>query len=217
MRQHPLALTRKDLISMLFIDNKYTNWYNSIIRSARNRILEGYSENHHIIPKSLGGSNDKSNIVALTAREHFICHLLLTKMTTGLAKSKMSKAAFMLTTSSTNQERYKITNRRYEQLKLEFSISHQGKVSNKKGIKITDPEKLANIKAAAQRRSLRYKSGELDNSKVGKYTRTDEHRQLLRDQVKNKPTFNTSGWIPSTEVRKKISESNKGKPKRPTN
>jgi 5-methylcytosine-specific restriction endonuclease McrA len=74
MRQHPLALTRKDLISMLFIDNKYTNWYNSIIDSARNRILEGYSENHHIIPKSLGGSNDKSNIVALTAREHFICH-----------------------------------------------------------------------------------------------------------------------------------------------
>jgi len=214
MRQHPLALTRKDLISMLFIDNKYTNWYNSIIDSARNRILEGYSENHHIIPKSLGGSNNKSNIVALTAREHFICHLLLTKMTTGSSRSKMAKAAFMLTTSSSNQERYKITNRRYEKIKLEFSISHKGKSSPQKGVKVTDPIKLANIKAAAQRRSLRYKSGELDSSKVGKYARTEDHRQLLRDQIKNKPTFTTAGWVPSTEVRKKISDSNKGKPKK---
>ena len=39
-----------------------------------------YTERHHIIPKSLGGSNTKSNLVRLTAREHFICHWLLLKM-----------------------------------------------------------------------------------------------------------------------------------------
>jgi hypothetical protein len=39
----------------------------------------GY-EQHHIIPKCLGGSNDKSNLVLLTYREHYIAHWLLTKI-----------------------------------------------------------------------------------------------------------------------------------------
>ena len=30
------------------------------------------SENHHIIPKSCGGLNDKNNMIRLTAKEHFI-------------------------------------------------------------------------------------------------------------------------------------------------
>lgn len=37
-------------------------------------------ERHHIVPKSLGGSNKKENIVKLTYREHFIAHLLLCKI-----------------------------------------------------------------------------------------------------------------------------------------
>ncbi len=39
-----------------------------------------YYEGHHVIPKCLGGANDKENIVLLTGREHFLCHYLLTKM-----------------------------------------------------------------------------------------------------------------------------------------
>lgn len=38
-----------------------------------------YYENHHIFPSSLGGSNNKDNKVLLTAREHFVAHLLLWK------------------------------------------------------------------------------------------------------------------------------------------
>lgn len=56
--------------------------YNSIIQTARsqNRTRESdvYYENHHIVPKCLGGTNDKENLVLLTAREHFVCHKLLT-------------------------------------------------------------------------------------------------------------------------------------------
>lgn len=39
-----------------------------------------YCETHHIIPKSLGGTNEKSNLVNLTAREHYIAHVLLFKL-----------------------------------------------------------------------------------------------------------------------------------------
>ena len=77
---------------MIFINNKYTDWYYSIVNSATNRLNVGYTERHHIIPKSLGGLDDQSNLVRLTAREHFICHQLLTKMTTGLERIKMLHA-----------------------------------------------------------------------------------------------------------------------------
>lgn len=40
-------------------------------------LSDSYFERHHIIPKSLGGSNDESNIVKLTYREHYIAHIML--------------------------------------------------------------------------------------------------------------------------------------------
>jgi hypothetical protein len=64
------------------LENKYSKWYFSIVESALNRgwtkkTAPIYVENHHILPKSIFKNN---NIVCLTAREHFICHLLLPKM-----------------------------------------------------------------------------------------------------------------------------------------
>ena len=67
----------------------YEKIYNQIIERAKSRNLDGYSEKHHIIPKCMGGGNNKGNLVNLTAKEHFICHLLLTKMLTGKDKNKM--------------------------------------------------------------------------------------------------------------------------------
>jgi hypothetical protein len=68
----------------MFVENKYTKWYNNLVKKAKMRSVlrtpVGLYEKHHIIPKCCGGSNDKSNLVCLTPREHFIAHLLLTKM-----------------------------------------------------------------------------------------------------------------------------------------
>ena len=62
------------------IVNKYSKWYNQLIELRRNRQPTGYVEAHHIIPKSLGGSNSEDNLILLYPKEHFIAHLLLTKM-----------------------------------------------------------------------------------------------------------------------------------------
>jgi len=100
---------------MIFINNKYTNWYNSLINKAQNRIVLGYAEKHHIIPSALGGTNKKDNIVKLTPREHFICHLLLTKMTTGNARYKMNFALHMLSNAKNIGEgRYIPNGRMYD-------------------------------------------------------------------------------------------------------
>lgn len=80
-RQCPTALTLKGSVSVnTYLCNKYTRWYYNIIHRAQSRVTTEYTEKHHILPKSLGGSNDRTNLVRLTAREHFVCHLLLTKM-----------------------------------------------------------------------------------------------------------------------------------------
>jgi hypothetical protein len=74
----------------MFIDNKYKKWYYQIIDNARKRKTPDIKETHHIIPRCIGGSNEKENLVDLTPREHFICHWMLTKMTESTNKSKMT-------------------------------------------------------------------------------------------------------------------------------
>lgn len=73
----------------MFIKNKYSRIYYSIISRAKSRPKTGYSETHHILPKSMGGSDELSNLVELTAKEHYICHLLLPKITEGENRYKM--------------------------------------------------------------------------------------------------------------------------------
>lgn len=103
--------------------NKYEKWYNSIIQKALTRVIDCYTERHHIVPRSLGGSDDLINLVELTAREHFICHWLLIKMNTGEARGKMINALYMMQGKSTHQKRYtsKITGRIYESLREEYA------------------------------------------------------------------------------------------------
>ena len=107
---------------MLFIDNKYTHWYYLIIERAQSRLISDYTEKHHIIPKSLGGSNNSSNLVSLTAREHFICHMLLTKMVNGKQRQKMVHAWWAMATLKKDcQDRYRLNSFQYELVRREYS------------------------------------------------------------------------------------------------
>lgn len=117
---------------MLFIDNKYTNWYNAIIDRAKIRSLPGnmYTEKHHIIPRSLGGGNGKSNLAILTPREHFICHKLLTKMVDGLHRQKMVFGLWRMAVPV--DRRHRITSTEYNKIRATFcdenSKKHKGKI-----------------------------------------------------------------------------------------
>ena len=127
----------------MYLQNKYTRIYNSIIDRAQQRSIDSYTEKHHIVPQSLGGSNESSNIVKLTAREHFICHLLLTKMVEGKNKSKMYQAAWMMAfVHGKGQERYRVNNRTYEKLRLEMSAVKKSMSTWNKGLPPTDETRL---------------------------------------------------------------------------
>ena len=89
----------------MFLNNKYTKTYFKMINSGfKNKPNHGYYERHNIIPKSIGGANSESNLTYLTARQHFLCHLLLLKMTTGNQKKSMAFAYFGMRRSNSKKK-----------------------------------------------------------------------------------------------------------------
>lgn len=63
--------------------SKYKVWYEALCAKGKARVKKGKKpmgfDAHHIVPKSLGGSNKRINMAWLTPREHFVAHLLLYK------------------------------------------------------------------------------------------------------------------------------------------
>ena len=174
--------------------NKYEKWYSAITDKAKNRTIDGYTETHHIIPHSLGGSDDPDNLVDLTAREHFICHWLLTKMYTGEARGKMINAMYMMRAESPHQKRYesKITGRIYETLREEYSRY----ISKLNTGRIQPPEeKQRQLKAQIGRKRAPF---------------SEEWRAKL-SAAKSGINNNRYGVEVSEETRKKISERAKGR------
>jgi len=109
----------------MFLDNKYSQWYQklvegAVIRGWSKKTAPCYTEKHHIIPRSLGGDNTKDNLVHLTAREHFVAHLLLTKMCDGMQKSKMHFALHMFNITPGHTERY-INSNLYEYVRKGYA------------------------------------------------------------------------------------------------
>jgi hypothetical protein len=176
----------------MYLHNKYTITYYNIIAQAQSRTLDCYTENHHIIPKSLGGSNDSDNLVALTAREHFLCHWLLTKMTEGKARISMVYAfKGMCHWINGNQERYKIPARTYEILKQRMAEAMRERDFTK--------EWRAKLSKAAHKRGLR-------ESK-----QRSERMKKLHKQGKFKNQFRYTGkdnTFAKAETKEKIKQAN---------
>ena len=95
----------------------YKLHYNKLILKAKNRILDEYKEMHHIIPRCLGGTDAKDNLIALTAREHFIAHLLLLKIYPH--QYSLIKAVNMMCVQGTTHHRS--MNRMYGWLREKFA------------------------------------------------------------------------------------------------
>jgi len=199
----------------MFTDNKYTKLYYQIITPTLNRELNTYKELHHIIPRSLGGTDDKDNLTYLTAREHFICHWLLVKMTEGQARSKMIYALQGMRAQNNSQQRYetKITSRVYEHYRIEHARIHsetmKGRPAWNKGRKLEGEElerqrernKSRNIdpikQAEGQRKRLEklkdYNHSEETREKqrqsqIGKVKgpQSEDHRKSIGDSIRGK-------------------------------
>jgi hypothetical protein len=197
------------------IENKYTKWYNLLIESRRHRVLDTsiYFEKHHVIPKSLGGSNSSNNLIKLLPKEHFIAHLLLSKMfEDNLSKRKMSYALWQMTYNGTGN-RYKINNSRtFAYMRKNMSETHSGenhhmygkvgKLNPRFGVKHTEEvKKIIGEKSKLKDYSEEYRKKLSDTSK--ERWSNPEYKERLSNKHK--------GRSKSEEHKKNISIANKGK------
>jgi hypothetical protein len=168
----------------------YLKIYNMLIE--KRKMLgnpEGYGERHHILPKAFGGTDEENNLIILTAREHFIAHLLLSKIYGG----KMIYALYMMST------RDGYTNRRYEKARLEFSQM----VSENKD----RAEKIRN-KVTGKPKSEEHRKNWFESRKNGAgWIVTDEHKEKISKSLSGdgNPMF---GKTHTDEARRLISEAN---------
>jgi hypothetical protein len=93
----------------------YKKIYDALVEKAKVRGLdksqhEGYYEIHHIVPRCMGGTDESSNLVMFTAREHYLAHVILAKLHPEV--HGLTYAAFMMVGE------YKGNSRIYEKLKL---------------------------------------------------------------------------------------------------
>jgi len=79
----------------------YKKHYENLMEKSKSRVLEGYVEKHHIIPRCLGGTDNITNIAILTPEEHFLAHQILVKMYP--KSTPLIKAAVIMTTHHTQQ------------------------------------------------------------------------------------------------------------------
>lgn len=106
--------------------------YNKLIETRRDRIIDPfvYYENHHIVLKSMGGSNDSDNMIMLTAREHFLAHWLLWR----IHRNRQTAYAFYSFVNffqgHNHQNRPKITSARgYQEAREAHALTHSEKMT----------------------------------------------------------------------------------------
>jgi hypothetical protein len=93
----------------------YIKHYNNLITKARSRTyIEGYYEIHHIIPRCIGGTDDKDNLVKLTPEEHYIAHQLLVKIYPD--NNKIIRAAIMMIPNRPSNKLYGWLKRKYSKV-----------------------------------------------------------------------------------------------------
>lgn len=209
--------------------------YNKIIENAeselrvklkRKQLSFIYYEKHHIMPKCIGGLDNKENLVLLTAKEHYVCHKLLTYIHKG--NRKLVCAFHFMSTS----KKYGniVSSRDYKnaielQRSTPISKETREKISKiNKGKKITK-EHIAKIvnngKITKSKEDYKNKMKNIiSGSKNGMYGKigilspnygkhlTEDQKQHLSNLYKNKTLEEIYGVEKATEIKNHIN--NKG-------
>lgn len=169
----------------------HLNIYNAIIENAKTQNRKkknNYYENHHILPKCLGGIDENNNLVLLTAKEHYLCHRLLTYIYP--ANRKIALAFFYMTHTNTHCV---ISLRDYA-----YAKELNAKYTWNRGLTKETNEIL---KKQGEKRSQQFKDGKINVSNFGKKTKeglknislaqkgkkkSEQHKQKIKNSLKGR-------------------------------
>ena len=176
------------------IYNKNTEWfkiaYNNLVEKAKTRGLNKrkvgyYTEKHHIIPKCMGGKNERKNYVLFTFREHVIAHELLARIYDDVLELKHTLYFMYYGSSKNHKIEIRMTTRQLEELRI----------------------------ASAEFLSKKFKGREQKKEWIekAKKTKLERYKGSISDYAREMQALGRVGMVFTEERKKKISESMKGK------
>ena len=196
----------------------YYKTYNQLIDKCIQMESEGYPDNmytevHHILPKCMGGTNDKFNLVRMPVRYHIMAHILLMKVYP--TNNKIVYAAKIMITGNRNtkSERFSAVLKFSSKI---ISLIREENAKRRKGV--NSPNYGRHLSEETKR-----KISELNKKKiVSEETRqkislsskgrkhSEETKQKMSKIRREKGVWNKGKHL-SEETKRKLSEANKGK------
>ena len=176
--------------------NKYEKWYNALIDRAKKRAWSKktapcYVELHHIVPKSLGGTNASTNLVVLTAREHCVAHLMLCRFGDKNQKIRMTNALqrFLYSSKTVSSTLYESCRKNYSSIVSERFRGNSYRLGKK------DSEETRKKKSVP--------------GKGGTWKREDKHKKQCSERARQR--FLQNNPMLNEDSRKKVSLSKIGR------
>ena len=154
----------------------YERIYYNFIEHRKTLIVEGYGENHHILPRSMGGTDDPENIIRLSARDHYFAHRLLAKFA---GPSMVYALSMMVFATSETQNRYKPSSRVIGYIKEEIGKNRRGKTPN------LTPESRRRLATFKGKKHTEESKEKVRKAKLGK-PRSEETRKKISESHKGK-------------------------------
>lgn len=193
--------------------------YNLLITKARSRTQppNEYLEKHHVIPRSHGGSNAKDNLVLLTAREHFVAHMLLARIYGG----GMWQAAAMMKNARHGVQKRSVNSRLHAIARARWAEFLRGKprpayvIEKVRAAKLGKPLPEETKKKMSLTRKGRPRSGDptkWKHSEAAKAKMSESHKSRVNHMTLPEHRQRMSGAnnpMKKEEARKKISEAKK--------
>ena len=181
----------------------YLKHYDALIMRAQSRIIDGYVEKHHIIPRCMGGTDDVRNIVSLTPEEHFVAHQLLVKMNP--SNPKLVFALIIMTGDKKNTPR---NNKVYGWIKKRLSESKTGR-------KYSEESKKKMSASALNRKPMSAETKQkMSTTRTGKSRghMSAEHKKKISETKQQNPKPSpTKGQPMSAATKEKLRQFNLGK------
>jgi hypothetical protein len=156
----------------------YTKIYQNLIERAITRTLptDTYVEKHHVVPKCMNGTDDSSNLVNLTAEEHYLAHQLLVKIYPDNHKLIYGANMMCVCQAGNNQ---RSNNKRYGWLKRKFSETQKGKtLSEETRRKMSESAKGKTHSEESRRKISENKKGR---------EHSEESRRKISEKLKGRP------------------------------
>lgn len=205
----------------------YVKHYSALIQRARTRTLDATKEEHHVIPRCLGGKDCKKNLVALTPEEHYTAHLLLVRMfpkVPGLVLAAVLMSRDNRTGNRVNNKMYGWLRRRAAEAASILSTGRQ--VSTETRAKLREAMKSSARFAEAVEARRGVERAEAVKQKLSHSHKVSEAAKVARAKVsegrigtkhseatKQQMSVDRKGRKHTPEQRAKISAALKGRPK----